>query len=212
MSLLNGVSACDDGTASTLAFRKPFRVRVQNKFLKTPELIHWMGTPTTGNKTLDRQLQENFVEIQATPIACVEYYLMGAPIQFRNAAIPNQILTILRQHVRNWDYIMNTFYNVTPPPLEELDDISEFCELIIKYAGVNARRDGIWTIVGRGHRAAKQNGDASAYAGTEINSRRRYIGGQNTPSDDGIKTGVEARNEKMMNFRKNFAKMKDESK
>ncbi len=209
MSLLDGVSAYDDGSASTQAFKKTFRISVQNKYLRTPEIIHWMGTPTTGNRLLDRQLQENFVEIMATPIACVEYYLMGAPIKFRNSAIPNQILLILRQHVRNWDYIINTMYNVEAPPLEELDEIMEFCELIIKYAGANRKRDGSCLINGRAQRAAN---DSSAYAGTEIGARRRKIATDPTPNSSGIKTGVDSRAEKMMNFRKNFAKQKEETK
>lgn len=201
MSLIDGVSTYDDGTASNQAFKKTFRVGVQNKFLHTPEIIYWMGTPTTGNKTLDRRLQENFVEIMATPIACVEYYLMGAPIRFRNAAIPNQILNILRQHVKNWDYIMNNFYNVEHPPIEELDDIMEFCNLIVKYANGIKRSEREWLMTGR-----QNNGKSggSSLAPSAIGERRRKI--DTGPSDaDRAKSGVDARAEKLANFRKNFA-------
>lgn len=207
MSLLNGVQNYDDGSASNLAFKKPFRVGIQNKFLRTPEIIKWMGTPTTGNKTLDRRLQENFVEIMATPMACVEYYLMGAPIRFRNAAIPNQILNILRQHLKNWDYITRNFYNVEPPPLEELDDISEFCELIIKYASVNKKRDNAWLIAGRLHQQDRNSGMSIPVIG----SRRRMIATGDTPTNTDTKSGTDSRAEKMLNFRKNFAKQQKES-
>lgn len=206
MSLMNGVQNYDDGTASNVAFKKTFRVGIQNKFLRTPEIIKWMGTPTTGNRTLDRRLQENFVEIMATPIACVEYYLMGAPIRFRNAAIPNQILNILRQHLKNWDYINRNFYNVEMPPMEELDDISEFCELIIKYASVNKKRDNAWLIAGRLHQQDRNNGLSIPVIG----SRRRMIATGDTPTAE-TKTGTDSRAEKMLNFRKNFAKQQKES-
>lgn len=206
MSLLDGVLTCDDGTASNLAFKKTFRISVQNRFLRTERMIYWMGTPTTGNKKLDRQLQDNFVEILATPIACVEYYLMGAPIKFRNAAIPNQILTILRQHLKNWDYIANNLYNVTLPPIEELDDINEFCSLIIKYAGAGRSRDNMWTITGR---AVRRTGGEKALSALDMHAKRRSIAPPQ--GDEGVKTGVDSRTEKMMNFRKNFARQKAEN-
>lgn len=206
MSLADGVLNYDDGTASKLAFTKTFRVGVQNKFLRTPEIIHWMGTPTTGNRTLDRRLQENFVEIIATPIACVEYYLMGAPIRFRNAAIPNQILNILRQHVKNWDYIINEFYNVEPPPMEELDDIMEFCDLIMHYAGAGKQRDQSWLLGGK----RLNNGSKPTFSPDAIGSKRRKIDPGSDECMD-TKSSTDIRAEKMMNFRKNFAKQRGES-
>lgn len=207
MSLLDGVSAFDDGTASDRAFRKTYRVGVQNKFLRTPEIIHWMGTPTTGNRTLDRRLQENFVEIMATPIACVEYYLMGAPISFRNSAIPYQILTTLRQHVKNWDYIINTFYNVEPPPMEELDDIMEFCDLIMKFAGANGKKDQSYLLGGR---INKNGSRSSAIVQDAIGSKRRKI--SDTSSDEADnRSSSDIRAEKMMNFRKNFDKQRGDA-
>lgn len=206
MALMDGVRSHDDGTASNDAFKKMFRVGIQNKFLRTPEIIKWMGTPTTGDRTLDRRLQNNFVEIMASPIACVEYYLMGAPLRFRNAAIPNQILNILRQHIKNWDYISRTCYNVEMPPLEELDDIAEFCELIIKYASVNTKRENAWLLTGRVH----QQDRAGGITAPAIGSRRRKIATDPTPSSE-VKSGVDSRAEKMLNFRKNFAKQQKET-
>lgn len=206
MALINNTLSYDDGTASNEAFKKPFRVAVQNKFLRTPEIIKWMGTPTTGNRALDRRLQENFVEIMATPMACVEYYLLGAPIKFSNAAIPAKILNILRQHLRNWDWIISNLYNVEPPPFEELDDISEFCSCIVKYAGAaNKNRDGTLLLNGRMHRIARNEGISMP----DIGSRRRKIPTAETTSDSGdLKTGTELRNEKLMNFRKSFSTQK----
>lgn len=209
MSLLNGVKLYDDGTASDLAFRKTFRVAIQNKFLRTEEIIKWMGTPTTGNRVLDRQLQNNFVEILATPIACVEYYLMGAPIKFRNAGIPNQILTILRQHVKNWDYIINNFHNVEPPPMEEMDDIIEFCELIVKFAGANKGRNNIWLISGKA--AVRGAETISGTSVLDVGARRRKLAVAEAKTEE-TKSGTESRTEKMMNFRKNFAKQREENK
>lgn len=205
MSLVDGVESHDDGKASNQAFKKVFRVAVQNKYLRTPEIIKVMGTPTTGNKQLDRRLQENFVEIMATPIACVEYYLMGATIKFANAAIPYQILRILRQHLKNWDYIISTMYNVQPPPLEDIDDITEFCECIIKYAGAHGRgRDGTSSLLlmGRVNKAAT----AMGYTLPEIGSRRRRLAP--IESTEPTKSGTDIRAEKMMNFRKSFTKLK----
>lgn len=204
MALIDGVSNFDDGTASNQAFRKTFRVGVQNKFLRTPEIIHWMGTPTTGNKTLDRRLQENFVEIMATPIACVEYYLMGAPITFRNSAIPYQILSILRQHVKNWDYIINNFYNVDAPPIEELDDISEFCSLISNYAAAGNNKTREWLLTGRNLKSKNK----SSFGTMEVGSRRRKINADSDSGNSGGRSGTDIRAEKMMNFRKNFAKQR----
>lgn len=206
MSLIDGVHSHDDGTASNDAFKKMFRVGIQNKFLRTPEIIKWMGTPTTGDRALDRRLQNNFVEIMASPIACVEYYLMGAPLRFRNAAIPNQILNILRQHIKNWDYISRTCYNVDMPPLEELDDIAEFCELIIKYASVNSKRENAWLLTGRLHQQDRKN----AINVPAIGSKRRKIAVDPAPSSE-VKTGMDSRAEKMLSFRKNFAKQQKET-
>lgn len=202
MSLEDGVLAFDDGTASNDAFKKTFRVGVQNKFLKTPELVHWLGVATTGNRVLDKQLQENFVEILATPIACVEYYLMGAPIRFRNAAIPYEILRILRQHVRNWDYILKTSYNAVPPPAEELDDIMSFCDLIIKYAGAGKRRDQSWLIGGR----IKTTNGSSAYIPDAIGSRRRKL--ETTAPSLEVRSSEDLRADKLKNFHRNFSKLR----
>lgn len=202
MSLEDGVLAYDDGTASNDAFKKTFRVGVQNKFLKTPELVHWLGVATTGNRTLDKQLQENFVEILATPIACVEYYLMGAPIRFRNAAIPYEILKILRQHVRNWDYILNTSYNAVPPPAEELDDIMSFCDLIIKYAGAGKRRDQSWLIGGR----IKSTNGSNAYIPDAIGSRRRKL--ETSEATHEVRSSEDIRADKLKNFHRNFSKLR----
>lgn len=141
MSLLDNVHTHDDGRASHDAFKKIFRVGVQNAFLKTPELIHWMGTPTTGDKKLDKQLQNRFVEINATPIACVEYYEMGAPIRFRNSETAASILNILLMHLKNWNYIASTMYNVKLPPEEDMEAISNFCEVMVKFSAANKRRD-----------------------------------------------------------------------
>lgn len=140
MSLLDGTHSHDDGTASTDAFKQVFRVGVQNAFLRTPEVIKVMGTPTTGSRKLDKQIQNRYVEILATPIACVEYFEMGASIRFRNSETGARILNILLMHLKNWDYIARTMYNVQLPPEEELDAISNFCEILVKFAGANAGR------------------------------------------------------------------------
>lgn len=206
MALLDGVQEYDDGSASNLAFKKAFRVSVQNKFLKTPEIIKLMGTPTTGNKRLDRQLQENFVEILATPIACVEYYLMGAPLKFRNAAIPNQILTILRQHLKNWDYILNFFHNVEPPPIDDLDSISEFCDLIMRYAAASGKKESAWLLTGRASKRIKTNLNLNTGVGS---NRRKLPTGRVVKQED---VSEQARAEKLMNFRKNFNKVREETK
>lgn len=206
MSLLDGVNSHDDGTASTQAFKKPFRVAVQNKYLRTPEIIKVMGTPTTGNRNLDRRLQENYVEIMATPIACVEYYLMGATLKFANSAIPYMILRILRQHLRNWDYIVSTMYNVQAPPMEDIDDIAEFCECIIKYAGAHGdknRGHGSFLLAGR----TKVTTSGHVSTANEIGSRRRKIPTGDSSSVS-TKSGTDIRAEKMMNFRKSFSKLK----
>lgn len=205
MSLLDGVDSYDDGTASTQAFKKPFRVAIQNKYLRTPEIIKVMGTPTTGNRNLDRRLQENYVEIMATPIACVEYYLMGATIKFANAAIPYMILRILRQHLRNWDYIVNTMYNVEAPPMEDIDDIAEFCECIIKYAGAHGDKHNngsSFFLAGR----TKTTRNVHVSTASDVGARRRKIPVGN--SEESNKSGTDIRAEKLMNFRKSFSKLK----
>lgn len=140
MSLLDGDRSHDDGTSSTDAFKKLFRVGVQNSFLRTPEMIKIMGTPTTGDKRLDKQIQARFVEILASPIACVEYYEMGAAIRFRNSETAAAILNILLMHLKNWNYISTTMYNVLLPPQEELEAIASFCDVMVKFAGANAGR------------------------------------------------------------------------
>lgn len=139
MSLLDQLEVQpDDGKATDQCFKRVFRVGVQNRFLNTPEMIHWVGTPSSGNKRLDKTLQDRFVTILATPIACVEYFLQGAPIQFTNVKTAAEILRLLQIHLANWAWIAENCYNAHFPPEEDFDELNEFVKAMNKYAGVNA--------------------------------------------------------------------------
>lgn len=201
MSLYANTVECDDGTASRDAFKKMFRVGLQNKFLLTPVMRHYMGTPTSGDRNLDRALQDNFIEIMASPIACVEYAELGAPLKFRNSSTPNQILNILMQHLKNWEYIDRNFYNVALPPAEDIDAIHMFCDSIIKYGALNAKRDDAWLL--RSVRADGQGGGGLGRTSTRIRLYNPEEEMEETPM-----SAEEIRAAKVARFTKSFSRIK----
>lgn len=92
------------------------------------------GLPTVGNRDLDRQMNNDLVNVVITIDAMVEYFRRGVTVRLRNGADAKQIYDIVNNYLLAWKEQIETCINVGNVPSEDLMLLDRFAEMIFPVA------------------------------------------------------------------------------
>lgn len=118
-------------------FHKRYKVRVPGYALVSEAEAALIGTFTSGDADLDRQIRNAFTPIFLTPVGMCIYYMEGIPIQIINTKEAGDIYHDISTHLERWSTILDTRYNVSHrPPIKDLEDLAAFAEVLEPFCGV----------------------------------------------------------------------------
>lgn len=94
------------------------------------EYLREAGMLTTGDKTMDRELALSKRDLYLTIAAMVLNHDEGNTVILKNPVDSIEIYRLLREHLENWQWIINTQFNVDPPPAEDFIMMDNFAKAI----------------------------------------------------------------------------------
>ncbi len=89
-----------------------------------------VGIPTSGDRDTDMGMLNNRRDMYMTIAAMVVHHEDGTPVTIKNPKDAPEIYQLLMTHLENWKYLINTVYNITPPPAEDFMMMDAFAKAI----------------------------------------------------------------------------------
>ena len=133
---VNSVPA-DKRTPAYKLFHFYRRVMVQQLFTMNTGTLKEVGTSTSGNPGVDRDLRSQWVTVSLTAVEMTEYLQKGAALMFEDPATATTLYLDIVEHLRGW---LDSFINnpsLKRAPLEDLRKFDELAAAVFPYA--NAR-------------------------------------------------------------------------
>lgn len=118
-------------TVAYRLFHDTFMVRIQNKFLWTPEHMRRVpGMSSPDNEVTQHLLNETTV-VARTAVGIILLYDKGIIAELTNRADMYTIHDLITRHLNNWgEIIANPISGRTPPPAEDLYKMDAYAEFI----------------------------------------------------------------------------------
>ncbi len=139
----------DDGSASKRVFQKLYRIKAPRSLTMTKAEIEMYGQRVTGIKQLDSYLANEMITGRITTTEMARIIHDGGCIMFCNKFDAKPCYIDLYQHMVNWDYILQTNWNVNPPPKEDFEMLKELQDALDVYSGLFDREDITKNPIGR---------------------------------------------------------------
>lgn len=131
----------DDGTASKRLFQKLYLVKAPRSLTMTEAEIALYGQRVTGIKQLDKYLANEMITGRVPITRMAQIVSDGGGIQFMNKFDSQEVYLTIAQHFVNWEHILDTEFNVTPPPPEDFSMLRRFQEALEVFSGLFDRED-----------------------------------------------------------------------
>jgi len=131
----------DDGSASKRLFQKLYLVKAPRSLTMTEAEIELYGQRVTGIKQLDKYLANEMITGRVPITTMARIVNEGGGIQFLNKFDSKEVYLTIAQHFVNWEFILDTEFNVTPPPPEDFAVLRRFQEALEVFAGLFDRED-----------------------------------------------------------------------
>ena len=131
----------DDGSASKRLFKKLYLVKAPRSLTMTEAEIALYGQRVTGIKQLDKYLANEMLTGRVPIVQMADIVANGGGIQFLNKFDSKEVYLTIQQHFVNWEYIIDTELNVTPPPSEDFVKLRGFQEALEVFSGLFDRED-----------------------------------------------------------------------
>lgn len=126
----------DRGQSSERVFRKLYRVRVPRSMTLSKAEIELYGQRMTGIKNLDKYLANEMITGRIPTTWMANIIHDGGMIQFCNPEDVKQCYLDLFQHILNWKFLLETRYNINPPPQDDFEKLQGLLTALEAYAGV----------------------------------------------------------------------------
>lgn len=131
----------DKGESSKRVFQRLYRVRVPRSLTVTKAEIELYGQRMSGIRDLDKYLSNELVTGRIPTTRMASIFHDGGSIQFCNVFDSKQCYLDLYQHILNWRYILESQYNVKPPPQEDFEKLQDLLHGLEAYAGILDREN-----------------------------------------------------------------------
>ncbi len=113
-----------------IIFNRKYLVSVPEMYCTGKEVIREMGTLTTRDKKLDAALDMAPRRRYCTIAGMVSFFEEGAPVSLLDPKKSVEIYNLVLQHIRNWRYIIETYPDCDPPPVDDFILLDEFAKSV----------------------------------------------------------------------------------
>jgi hypothetical protein len=105
------------------------------------DYIKIFGTPTVGDKAIDKELTSQWFTTMATISTMVDYYKNGINIKIVNYKDIKDIYDAINAHLLGWKKRLEQGINVGNAPIDDLIAMDEFANLVYVHARHEFTRD-----------------------------------------------------------------------
>ncbi len=118
-------------TVAYRLFHDTFMVRIQNKFLWTPEHMKRVPGMSSPNSDVTQQLLNEWTTVARTAVGIILLYDKGIIAELTNRADMFTIHDLITRHLNRWgEIIANPISGRTPPPAEDLYKMDLYASFI----------------------------------------------------------------------------------
>lgn len=110
----------EEPTVAFQLFHSHWNCLIPEMYLYDQKYLEQVGTVSSGDRAIDRQMAHNRREVRLTPAAMAIYFDEGAPIKMVNPIDAIPIYRLILEHLETWKHIINTEVNIGNPPIEDL--------------------------------------------------------------------------------------------
>lgn len=126
-----------------------FKVKVPYLQSRPIELMKLIGTPVSGVKEIDKDIQNQWI-VTMMPIAyMVELYQKGIPVSVVLPSDTKQIYDFISQHIYAWKRRLEVGINIGDAPIDDLIAMDEFAHLVYEHARYQFTRETADSIISR---------------------------------------------------------------
>jgi hypothetical protein len=118
-----------------------YKIRVPNIESMSVDYIKIFGTPTVGDKAIDKELTSQWFTTMATISTMVDYYKNGINIKIVNYKDIKDIYDAINAHLLGWKKRLEQGINVGNAPIDDLIAMDEFANLVYVHARHEFTRD-----------------------------------------------------------------------
>jgi len=163
-------------SAAHRIFHYLYKCYIPQHHLYSRDYLDTFGIPTTGDREVDKQLANSPTLCQLSIADMAEHFANGANMSLENPRVSVEIYETVREHLVNWQRIVQDPLDTTEPPLDDLRKLDEFAGEVYKIA--------------RGYMEKDQT-KHGIFKGISALESRRAMSRKETADDTGPKMPVE---------------------
>lgn len=135
-------------TVAEHIFKDVWLVQVPEMYLYSKEYLEVAGYPSSGDKDIDREMLRANRDMYLTIAGITLLHDEGARIIFKNPEDTGKIYKLLREHLENWKWVVDTQLNGVNPPVDDLRKMDALAAAIYpiasRYINTKAPVSGIF--------------------------------------------------------------------
>lgn len=122
-------------TPKYIIFHKSYLVRVKNIDTLDKEYIQQRGLPYTGDHVLDSTFANEIIDKYVTIAQMAEWFSQGITIRIKNESDMIEIYQVIYKHLQSFQQALDSSYNISSVPVEDLKKLSNFASTIFPHIG-----------------------------------------------------------------------------
>lgn len=120
------MTAEEENSVAYQLFHTPWLCEIPEIYCRSRVIVEQLGTLTSGIPELDNDLLRGSRCRYLTIAGMITLHEEGSPIHLTNPIDSVEIYRILMEHMKNWEYIINTLLYADAPPAEDFIIMDEF--------------------------------------------------------------------------------------
>lgn len=111
-----------------------YQVRIPQLALLTENELRIQGLPTTGDRSIDRELANQLIVVYIPVVTMVKYFIEGHVVRLVKSNEVKTIYDHLQRHLELWAGTMHGSLNSSNAPIDELRAMNRFASSLFEYA------------------------------------------------------------------------------
>lgn len=134
---------------TALIFEERFLVKVPYIDSCSDDYLKIFGTPTTGDRDIDKVVNAAWIDICIPICDMVEYYRKGVNIKVTQPSDVKKIYDNISAHLTRWANNLGRGLNVGNAPIQDLIDLDRFANVVYVHAKYHITPELVTSVMGQ---------------------------------------------------------------
>lgn len=132
-----------------LIFEERFLVKVPYIDTCSDDYLKIFGTPTTGDKDIDKVVNSEWVDVCIPICDMVDYYRKGVNIKVTRPGDVKKIYDNISAHLSKWANNLDYGLNIGNAPIQDLIDLDRFANIVYAHAKYHITPELVSSLMGQ---------------------------------------------------------------